>query len=188
VRGLFTRTMPFVLGTLLLGALVHVLSVLLLPGLAQDSAAARLARGGTVNQMESWPQTGGSTSPDMPFADPFMVSAVCRFDVSDEPLRLRIPTGDHFMSVLIMTETGRMTLGLTDKAASRRQLDVLLATPAQIRQLETQDPEDEPVQELRVTVSGQRGLVLLKALRPLASDAESVRGVLGRANCRAQHL
>jgi uncharacterized membrane protein len=187
MRGALFRFMPFVLGALLLAGLVHVLAVLLLPALAQDAAAARLARGANLHQMEVVP-AGSGLSQDMPFADPFIMSAVCRFDVSEEPLRLRIATGDHFMSMLVITETGRINLGLTDKAASRRQLDVLLATPAQIRQLEAQDPEDEPVQELRVPLPAPRGLVVLKALRPLASDGESVRAVLARANCRTQPL
>ncbi len=198
-RGGFIRHVPFVLGALLLAGLVHGMSVLLLPYLALDAAAARLSRGAVVNRLDivtrpdvgnrlDMPQPGVPATADMPFSDPFMLSAVCRFDVSEEPLRLRIPTGDHFMSVVVITDAGRVVLGLTDKAASRRQLDMLLATPAQIRQLEAQDAEDEPVQELRVPVPTSRGLVLLKALRPLASDGESVRALLARAICRGQAM
>jgi uncharacterized membrane protein len=182
MRGAFIRYVPFALGALLLAGLVHVMAVLLLPTLAQDSAAARLSRGGTFNQMDGL-QADSPAAVALPFADPFMEQVLCRFDVSEEPLRLRIPTGDHFMSVLVIMETGRITLGLTDKAATRRMLDVVLATPAQMRRLEAQDPEDEPVQELRVPLPALRGLVLLKALRPLPSDGESVRAVLVRANC-----
>ena len=182
MRRALTRFLPLVIGTALVGAMVHVVSVLLLPSLAQDSAVMRLGRGGAINQMEVL-QPGGGSAHEVPFADPFMQMAICRFDLGTEPVRLRIFTGDFFMSLLVMADTGRIQLGLTDKAASRRQLDVVLATPAQIRQLESQDLEDEPVQELRLRMNQPRGLVVVKALRPLASDGEAVTALLERARC-----
>jgi uncharacterized membrane protein len=73
---------------------------------------------------------------------------------------------------------------LSDKVATRRTLDVVLVTDTQLRALEAQDPEDEPVQELRLRMSVPKGTVVLRAFAPRPSDADTARELLGRAQCR----
>jgi uncharacterized membrane protein len=179
---LLTKALQFILGVVILAGIAHVLSVLSMPQLASRNPAGRLGAGMEINTPFLLPdKTAGNT--DLPFADPAMVTAVCPFDVTDGPVRLRLRTGEHFLSIVFLTNDGRISYAMTDKAALRRLIDIRILTEAQLRQVEAQDPDDEPVQELRVRVKELRGVVLVRALNPSASAAESNRALLQRMVC-----
>jgi uncharacterized membrane protein len=181
----FLRMVPFVLGTGFVAGIVHISTILLMPQLAGQTAAARLTGGAQVNVLEHLQQINGDTML-VPFADPALQTATCYYNVSEAPVRLRVQTGDHFLSVVFISENGRLTYALTDKAATRRTIDVLLVTESQLRQVEAQDPDDEPIQELRLRVSEPKGLAVIRAFVPRTSDQQAVAALLERSVCKAE--
>lgn len=181
------RFAPFLAGALIVAGIVHIAAILLMPQVATLNAAARLLAGAAPNALEVLQPALDPADPlPLPFADPAAVTALCRFDIEDGPVRLRVPTGEGFLSVVILSPTGRVLLALTDRAATRRLLNIVLATPAQQRQLEAQDPEDEPVQELRVRLGETRGVAVIRALALRESEKRAVAAALARASCRQE--
>jgi uncharacterized membrane protein len=179
------RMAPFVLGTTFVAGIVHISTVLLMPYFAGQTAAARLTGGAQVNVLEHLQQVSGDTVL-VPFADPALQTATCYYNVSETPVRLRVQTGDYFMSVVFISENGRLTYALTDKAATRKTIDILVVTESQLRQVEAQDPEDEPIQELRLRVTEPKGLAVIRAFVPRASDQQTVAALLERSVCKAE--
>jgi uncharacterized membrane protein len=52
----------------------------------------------------------------------------------------------------------------TDRSALRGKIDIAIVNVAQQEALEANDPEDEPVRELRLLAPAATGFVLLRAL------------------------
>jgi uncharacterized membrane protein len=171
VKGLLLRYAPFLAAAVLLAVLVHILTVLTLLGALAGSTGVTVLP----------PERPGAES--TPFADPAMVTALCAFDLAEGPFRIRTQLGESYASLVVLSPKGAVIHGLTDKAATRRLLDVALATEQQIRALEAQDPDDRPPQEIRLRVSVQRGLAVLRALAPRPSDAPAVAEALRRTQC-----
>jgi uncharacterized membrane protein len=184
--GLFRFT-PFVVGALLIAGIVHLAIVVLMPQIGSSHAATRLAQLAQVNTPGLLPpiRTGQEALP-LPFADPAMITAICRFDLADGPVRLRVPVGESFLSVTLLSPTGRVILSVTDKAATRRVLDMLLVTPEQQRQLEAQDPDDEPVQEIRIRMAQPSGIALIRGLATRQTDKDAMAALLARAICKPE--
>jgi uncharacterized membrane protein len=181
------RLAPFGLGALIVAGIVHIVAILLVPHLAGRNAAARLAAGAEVNALAVLPPVMAATDPlPLPFADPAQVMAHCPFDLEDGPVRLRVPTGDAPLSVVVLAPSGRVLLALTDRAAIRRVLNVVLATPEQMRQIESQDPDDEPVQELRIRMGQMRGVAVVRALALRDAEKRPLAASLARATCRQE--
>jgi uncharacterized membrane protein len=189
MRGTLFKLLPFVIGTILLAGMVHVAIVLLLPQVASSHATARLSAQASRNTLEVLQpvKPGQNDIPlPLPFADPSMVTALCRFDLSAGPVRLRLPVGEGFLSVALLSPTGHVNLSITDRAATRRILDILLVTPEQQRQLEAQDPDDEPVQEIRLRQTRTTGIALIRGLALRSVDKDNLAALLARAQCRAE--
>jgi uncharacterized membrane protein len=182
MTGLLLRYAPFAAGAALLAVLVHILAVLAMPTVALRNAWRILAAKaeGAGHHLLPAARPGSETTP---FADPAMATAICRFDLSDGPFRIRASMGDAFTSLVILSSTGAVVHGVSDKAAQRRLLDVVLATDQQIRQLESQDPEDRVVQEIRLRLPAPQGIAVLRSLAARPSDARAAMDVVRRMQC-----
>jgi uncharacterized membrane protein len=62
----------------------------------------------------------------------------------------------------------------------------VLATPEQMRQIESQDPDDEPVQELRIRMGQMRGVAVVRALALRDAEKRPLAASLARATCRQE--
>lgn len=148
---------------LVLGGIVHLGAVLAIPALTRPNADERLATLAPRHVMTPLPTPEpGSTS--LPHRDPAAVVAVCRYDLSAGPLRLRATPGDAFMSFAFYTPSGGVFYAMTDRSALRGVIDLLVVTQQQLERLEEGDPEDEPVRELRLVSPGPAGFVTVRAL------------------------
>jgi uncharacterized membrane protein len=189
MSGLLLRYSPFILGAALSSVLLHILILLVLPLVAPRTSGQLLAdravlgdrAGQSALSVLAVSRPGAQA---YPFADPAMVTALCAFDLTEGPFRIRTSTGEAFLSLAVLSPAGRVLHALSDKAATRRMLDVVLVTEQQQRALEAQDPEDEAVQELRLRMTAPKGTVLLRTFAPRPSDIAAARELLGRAECR----
>jgi uncharacterized membrane protein len=185
MRGLgvisISRLLLAVFAAVLLAALAHIMMIFAMPQFAPRAAVARIGGSLEVNKLHLMPPADQMA---IPFADPAMVTAACPFDLAETPVRLRIITGEDFLSVVFLGESGRVMTSLTDKAATRRVLDMRLVTSQQLQQLEAQDPDDEPVQEIRLTMSETRGVAIIRAFAGRESAKAGVEALLARVVCR----
>jgi uncharacterized membrane protein len=187
MKRLFLRSAPFVVGTLLVSGIVHIAVMLLIPHVATLNASARLSAQAQINTLELLqPTETGNETLALPFADPSMVTAICRYDLSAGAVRLRLPVSESFLSVALLSTAGQVIVSLTDRAATRRVLDVLLVTPEQQRQLEAQDPDDEPVQEIRIRLAQTSGVALIRGLAQRDAEKKAMVSLLERAICKQE--
>lgn len=176
-----------VIAGLLLGGIVHLVSVLALPSLATRNADTRLAALADRHQVAVLPAATAEAG-IVPFRDPATAMAICRFDLSGGPVRVKATPGDAFMAIAFHTPTGGVFYALTDRSAARGALEALVVTQAQLDTLQASDPEDEPVRELRLVSPRKTGFVSFRtlALEPgLYADAESL---LKTARCAPETL
>src|SRR5262249_47227639 len=162
--------------------IVHLGTVLLLPRLATQDAYARVAAIAPVNAVAQVPPPTPEKS-IMPFMDPAFAAAVCRYDLSNGPLKLTVPISQAYTSVSFYTRTDVAYYAINDRAAGRRVIELDLMTAAQRADL----PENEEItraDRLVVTSPTTAGLIVIRALVPEAGLISSARNALAAARCR----
>jgi uncharacterized membrane protein len=178
------RWLLWLLAGCLLGGIVHLISVLVLPNTATQDAYSRLAPLGAANTVAAVPQPSPQ-SEVMPFMDPALAMAVCRYDLSAGPMKLSVPLSPAYTSVSFYTRRGVAYYAINDRAAGRRQIELQLMTAAQRSDL----PEDEEVtaaDRLIVESPSLTGLILLKALATEPGLMPAARAALSRATCQPE--
>ena len=84
------RWLMWLLGGIVLGGMVHLATVLALPTTATRDAYSRLTPIAQVNTVVPLPEPAPATAL-LPFMDPAFAAAVCRYDLSEGPMRLSAP-------------------------------------------------------------------------------------------------
>jgi uncharacterized membrane protein len=170
------------LGGLVLGGIVHLATVLLLPRVATQDAYSRLLAMAPVNAVAPVPDPTPEQAV-LPFMDPALAAAVCRYDLGNGPLKFSAPVTPAYTSVSFYTRYGVAYYAINDRAAGRRVIELDLMTAEQRAQL----PEDEEVtaaDRLIVESPTTTGLIVLRALAPEPGLMANVRAALGAAQCR----
>jgi uncharacterized membrane protein len=178
------RLLLWLLSGALLGGIVHLVAVLTLPDTATQDAYSRLTPIAPVNTMAPVPQPSPQNEV-MPFMDPAFASAVCRYDLTNGPLKLTAPVSAAYTAVSFYTRRGVAYYAINDRAAGRRVIELDLMTSAQRNQL----PEDEDVtaaDRLIVESPTTTGLIVLHALAPESGLMAMAQTALARASCRQQ--
>jgi uncharacterized membrane protein len=179
-----TRWLLWLLAGALLGGIVHLVTVLILPRAATHDAYARLSAIAPVNSVVAVP---APTPQDavIPFMDPAFAAAVCRYDLSEGPLKLTVPVNTAYTSVSFYTRRGVAYYAINDRAAGRRVIELDLMTSAQRNSL----PDDEEVtaaDRLIVESPTQTGLIMMRALAPEAGLMPVARNAVAQARCQTQ--
>ena len=173
--------------SLFVAGIVHVSSVLLLPVVASQNSFTRLSAmmpDGTGFHVLPAPRPGDTS---LPFSDPGLITAACRFTLGASPWRVRIDIdGEALTSLSFYSRSGLVFHTLTDRAALRGRLDVLLGTAAQIDAAEAADTDDAPANEVRLLSPSRDGIVLVRAMAPSPTGDEAVKARIVRADCRAE--
>lgn len=175
------RFLLWLVGGLLLGGIVHLSTVLLLPRAATRDAFARLAPIAPVNKMVPLPLPTPERS-TLPFMDPAFAVAVCRYDLTNAPLKLTAPVSQAYTSVSFYTPNGIAYYAINDRAAGRRLIELDLMTAEQHNEM----PEDEDVtaaDRLIVDSPTRTGLIVLRALAPEPGLMPSAAATLANAQC-----
>ncbi|MFL6818938.1 MAG: DUF1254 domain-containing protein [Bradyrhizobium sp.] len=179
IRLLFT-----ILAGVLLGGIVHLVSVLALPRIATQDAYSRLTPMTKLNAVTPLPPAAPNNEP-MPFMDPAFAMAICRYDLADGPLKLTVPVSQAYTSVSFYTRNEVAYYAINDRSAGRKVIELDLMTEAQHGEL----PEDEDVtaaDRLIIDSPTQTGLILLKALAPEPGLMPQAEASLAASSCKLQ--
>jgi uncharacterized membrane protein len=174
-----------ILGGLVLGGIVHLVSVLALPRVATKDAYSRLAQVTNLNTVTQLP-TAEPHNALLPFQDPAFASAVCRYDLSVGPIKFSVPVSQAYTSVSFYTRNEVAYYAINDRSAGRRVIELDLMTPEQRAEL----PEDEEVtaaDRLIIESPTPTGLIIMKALAPEPELMPQARAALLAATCRTQN-
>lgn len=178
------RVLLAILAGLVLGGVVHLVSVLTLPMVATQDAYSRLSPITAVNAVTQLPDVDPKNSP-IPFQDPAFASAICRYDLSGGSIKLRVPVSPSYTSVSFYTRDDIAYYAINDRSAGRRIIELDLMTSAQKAEL----PEEEDVtaaDRLIVESPTPTGLILLKALAAEPDMMAQARASLAAATCTVQ--
>jgi uncharacterized membrane protein len=178
------RLLFAIVGGILLGGVVHLVSVLALPRIATQDAYSRLTTISKLNTVTPLPPTEpGNTL--LPFMDPAFAVAVCRYDLSTGPIKLAVPVSQSYTSVSFYTRSDVAYYAINDRSAGRRVIELDLMTEAQHAAL----PEDEDVtaaDRLIIDSPTADGLIVLKALAPEPGLMAQAQASLAAASCKVQ--
>lgn len=178
------RLLFAIVGGIVLGGIVHLVSVLALPRIATQDAYSRLTPITRINAVTPLPSTDPANAL-LPFMDPAFALAACRYDLSNGPLKLAVPVSQAYTSVSFYTRNDVAYYAINDRSAGRRVIELDLMTEAQHAEL----PEDEDVtaaDRLIIDSPSTTGLIVLKALAPEPGLMSQAQATLAAASCRVQ--
>jgi uncharacterized membrane protein len=178
------RLLFAIIGGVLLGGVVHLVSVLALPRIATQDAYSRLTPLTKLNTVTALPLAGPNSAP-MPFMDPAFAIAICRYDLSTGPIKLAVPVSQAYTSVSFYTRSDVAYYAINDRSAGRRVIELDLMTEAQHAEL----PEDEDVtaaDRLIIDSPTATGLIVLKALAPEPGLMVQAQATLAASSCKVQ--
>ncbi|MCJ9736273.1 DUF1254 domain-containing protein, partial [Bradyrhizobium sp. PRIMUS42] len=179
IRLLFT-----IVAGIVLGLVVHLVSVLALPRIATQDAYSRLTPMTKLNGVSQLPLADPQTSP-MPFMDPAFALAICRYDLTSGPIKLTVPVSQAYTSVSFYTRNEIAYYAINDRSAGRKVIELDLMTEAQHNEL----PEDEEVtaaDRLIIDSPSATGLIVMKALAPEPGLMPQAQATLAAASCGPQ--
>jgi uncharacterized membrane protein len=179
IRLLFT-----IIAGVLLGGVVHLVSVLALPRIATQDAYSRLTPMTKLNTVTALPLADPSNAP-MPFMDPAFATAICRYDLSGGPIKLAVPVSQSYTSVSFYTRNEVAYYAINDRSAGRKVIELDLMTEAQHGEL----PEDEDVtaaDRLIIDAPTATGLIVLKALAAEPGLMPQAQATLAASSCKVQ--
>ncbi|MDR3464665.1 MAG: DUF1254 domain-containing protein [Xanthobacteraceae bacterium] len=169
---------------IVMGGIVHLVSVLSLPRIASLDAYSRLAPLTPVNTVTALP-AASPTNNRIPLMDPAFAVAVCRYDLSNGPIKLVVPVSQAYTSVSFYTRSDIAYYAINDRSAGRKVIELDLMTEAQHAEV----PEDEEVtaaDRLIIDSPGNRGLIVLKALAAEPGLMPQAQASLATATCKVQ--
>jgi len=178
------RLLLWLLGGVLLGGIVHLASVLILPRMATQDAYSRLSPLAQINTVTPIPAPTPEKAA-MPFMDPAFAMSVCRYDLSEGPLKFSVPVSQAYTSVSFYTRAEVAYYAINDRAAGRRVIELDLMTTAQRSDL----PDNEEItaaDRLIVESPTLTGLIVIKALAPEPGLLPMARNALAGARCQLQ--
>jgi uncharacterized membrane protein len=178
------RLLFAIIGGVLLGGVVHLVSVLALPRIATQDAYSRLTPLTKLNAVTQLALAGPNNAP-MPLMDPAFAIAVCRYDLSGGPIKLAVPVSQAYTSVSFYTRNDVAYYAINDRSAGRRVIELDLMTEAQHAEL----PEDEDVtaaDRLIIDSPTATGLIVLKALAPEPGLMVQAQASLAASSCKVQ--
>ncbi|WP_454630198.1 DUF1254 domain-containing protein [Bradyrhizobium cenepequi] len=173
-----------IIAGVLLGGVVHLVSVLALPRIASQDAYSRLTPITQLNAVTPLPPADPGNSL-MPFMDPAFAMAICRYDLSTGPIKLTVPVSQAYTSVSFYTRNELAYYAINDRSAGKKVIELDLMTEAQHNEL----PEDEDVtaaDRLIIDSPTTTGLILLKALAAEPGLMPQAQASLAAASCKVQ--
>ncbi len=181
-------TLLWALAVLAVAGVTHIVVIFALPGyVGQDNYSwiSALAKPGQLTILSS-------AQPDkqlIPFADPAMVKAVCPFDLTQGALRMHADvSGDRLLALSFYTPSGKLFYAMTDQAANKGKIDVVVLTADQLDIVEAQDDEENPSQDLRLLAPAARGFVLIGALAVMPGERAEAQERVKSVSCRVEPI
>jgi uncharacterized membrane protein len=178
------RLLFAIIAGVLLGLIVHLVSVLALPRIATQDAYSRLTPITKLNAVSVLPAADPSNTL-MPFLDPAFAVAVCRYDLSSGSIKLTVPVSQAYTSVSFYTRNELAYYAINDRSAGKKVIELDLMTEAQHNDL----PEDEDVtaaDRLIIDSPTTTGLIVMKALEAEPGLMPQAQASLAASKCNLQ--
>ncbi len=175
----------FLLATLtglVLAGIVHVAAVLLMPSLSERDAYSRLHATHTADKSElvAAPGTGDTW---LPHPDPAVAVSACAYNLDEGPVRISAQTGALFQSLSFHAKASGVFFAITDRAAIRGALDLVVMTRQQMDEALASEDEDEPSRDVRIVAPQREGFVVVRVLASFPSLREEAETAAKSVSC-----
>jgi uncharacterized membrane protein len=180
------RWLLLISGGVLLGGIVHLATIIILPRTATQDAYSRLKALAPINSVVALPEPTPEKA-IMPLMDPAFASAICRYDLSQGPMKLTVPVSLAYTSVSFYTDRDIAYYAINDRSAGRRAIELDLMTTAQHEAM----PEEEDVtaaDRLIVESPTTTGLIAIRALAPDPGLMPMAKRAIEGARCQQTDL
>ncbi|MEM5493982.1 DUF1254 domain-containing protein [Hoeflea sp. AS16] len=161
-------------------AFIHIVIILALPMWTGEDAWTRVKMLGATNRFYSLanePNTSGLYN-----ENPYVRTAVCRFDISDGPVRIFAAGDVPIWTVSAYDASSNETYSMNDRSAIGTGVNITFVTPAQMLQLRRFMPRALE-RAVLVELSQPQGYVALRAVAPTPSQQPAARAFLENAIC-----
>jgi uncharacterized membrane protein len=166
----------------LVGALlVHIVTIFLIPRLAENDAWARLSK---TTQAGVFSVVGEKSdiASSMQSFDPDFVIAACQFSLVNGPVALTGGSAPDFWSLSIYNHQGANIFSINDRTTQNGELDVVITTPLQLIEFQ-KDMPPELADSVFAETDVDDGFVILRAFVPEPSLRPQVEEFLKSAIC-----
>jgi len=175
------RVLFFVLTGLVGAALLHIVIIMALPHYAERDAWMQIEALGPTEFFHILPQERDGL---VAYDNPFLRTAICRFDITDHPVRVRSGGENPYWSLAIFNPDSDEIYSMNDRSGTGQTLDVVIASPRQMTLYRKKLP-DELADSVLIEFSGDEGYLVLRTVSPDPSWEEISRRFLRGAVCGA---
>jgi uncharacterized membrane protein len=131
------RILLWLLGGVMLGGIIHIVVILTLPRLAEETVWARIETLEAANRVVVPPQVGAGESNPLGL-DPALTYGICEVDLAQGPAYLTGRLPDAHWSLAIFDPSGIVTYATTNRDGIGQVLDLGIFNAAQTRLLARQ--------------------------------------------------
>ena len=157
------RPLLWLLSGVVLGGIIHIIVILMLPVLAEQSVWSRVADLDADNRMVILPPVLAG-EPNPLGLDPELAYGLCRVDLTDGPAYVSGVLPDAFWSVALFNPAGIVTYSTTNRDGIGQTLELGIFNAAQTRLLAQQ--QLDIAEGLLVVESSNDQLLILVRLAP----------------------
>jgi uncharacterized membrane protein len=167
---------------LVLAGIVHLSAVLAMPWLSERDAFSRLRSTLTADKSEivAAPATRDTW---LPHPDPAVAVSACAYNLDEGPVRISAKTGQMFQSLAFHAKGGGAYFAITDRAAVRGVLELVVMTRPQLDEALAEEDEDEPSTDVRIVAPRREGLVVVRVLAAFPSLREAAEEAAKSVAC-----
>ena len=158
-----TRIFLWLMGGVLLGGIIHIVVILTLPMLAEETTWSRIEAIGAKNAMVILPAVEPG-APNPLQLDPELVYGLCQVDLAEGPAYFSGTLPDAFWSLAVFNEAGIVTYSTTNRDGIGQTVDLGIFNAAQTRLLAQQ--QLDIAEGLLVVESATDKLAVLVRLAP----------------------
>jgi len=112
-----------------LAALIHLVTIAVMPHFLMARAMAKLAAGAGYNVL-THPDRADASDRDIVRSSPDLAYSVCVFDVSHQPLRITAPVRWGYMSLSLFADNTDNFFVVNDQQVAGGRIDIVLEGPS----------------------------------------------------------
>lgn len=171
-----------IIAVLVLSAFIHVAAVLSLPHLAPKDAWARINALTEPNRMMVLPPASAAQQ-SIPLMAPDVRYAICRFDLSNGPVRLSLHDLDDLWSITFYTSDAENFYAITGRELKRKNIEIIVS-PENEAGIKVGSSLLDAIEDLVVVDSPVReGVAVVRAPLLGQSYADRTERALQRSAC-----
>lgn len=166
---------------LTLGLLVHLVTVMAVPRVADQDGWSRALAFAEPEGVTLLPPARPD-SEALPLLDPALAYAVCRIDLSQGPMLISAPMPRAFWSLALYSREHGVYYAVTQEAAPTEMFEIELRNAAQMRRFRMTETQPD-TETLTIEVPADTGLAVFRALAQGRSGRGEAEAHLASIDC-----